>query len=85
MEPLRPLVDIVAYGILKEEDFFKPEHRRQLVNILNMKINYRNKKMYLCNMIENYIEQFVALIMDRSDKIIFPDVLGVEREEYGEI
>lgn len=85
MEPLRPLVDIVAYGILKEEDFFKPEHRRQLVNILNMKINYRNKKMYLCNMIENYIEQFVALIMDRSDKIIFPDVLGFEREEYGEI
>lgn len=55
------------------------------MNILNMKINYRNKKMYLCNMIENYIEQFVALIMDRSDKIIFPDVLGFEREEYGEI
>lgn len=85
MEPLRPLVDIVAYTSMKDDLYFMPEHRRQLVNLLNMKINYRDKKMYVCNMIENYVEQFAALIMDRSEDIVFPDVSEFWGEEFDEI
>lgn len=85
MEPLRPLVDIVAYKNMKDAVYFTPEHRRSLVNILNMKIFYRNKKMFVCNMIENYIEQFASLIMDRVDVIEFPDVSELMGEEYGKI
>lgn len=84
MEPLRPFVDIVAYESMKDEEYFKPEHRRKLVNILNMKIKYRNKNMYLCNMIENYVEQFASLIMGRENKLVFPDInefLGEENDE----
>lgn len=85
MEPLRPLVDIVAYKNMKDAVYFTPEHRRSLVNILNMKIFYRNKKMFVCNMIENYIEQFASLIMDRVNEIEFPDVSELMGEEYGKI
>lgn len=85
MEPLRPLVDIVAYNNMKDDAYFTPEHRRMLVNILNMKILYRNKKMYVCNMIENYIEQFASMIMGRVDEIVFPDVSELVGEEYGKI
>lgn len=85
MEPLRPLVDIVAYTIMKEDKYFTPEHRRQLVNILNMKIKYRNKKMYICNMIENYVEQFASLIMERCEEIVFPDVNDFLSEELDEV
>lgn len=74
MEPLRPFVDIVAYKTLENAKYFTPEHRRQLVDVLNMKMKYRNKNMYVCNMIENYIEQFASLIMERGDSIIFPDI-----------
>lgn len=74
MEPIRPLVDIVAFTIIKEAEYFMPDHRRKLVDILNMKIIYRNKRMYVCNMIENYVEQFASLIMERCDEIVFPDV-----------
>ena len=84
LEPLRPFVDMVAYSIMKDEPYFKPEHRRQLVNLLNMKIKYRNKKMHFCNMIENYVEQFASFIMERCETIIFPDVdefLGEETDE----
>lgn len=80
MEPLRPLVDLVAYTIMRNCEYFTPEHRRQLVDILNMKIRYRNKNMYVCNMIESYVEQFASLIMDRGDDIIFPDICDF----YGE-
>ena len=85
MEPLRPIVDIVAYNIMKTDKYFTPEHRRKLVNILNMKIKYRNKSMYVCNMIENYVEQYASLIMGRTDNVVFPDILGLVGEEYGKI
>ena len=83
MEPLRPIVDIVAYNSMKNDKYFTPEHRRKLVSILNMKIMYREKKMYMCNMIENYIEQYASLIMKRTDNIVFPDVYNLIGEEYG--
>ena len=85
MEPLRPLVDIVAYSSMKYDTYFTPEHRRKLVNVLNMKILYKNKKMYVCNMIENYIEQYASLIMERVDSIVFPDVAELIGEEYGKV
>lgn len=85
MEPLRPIVDIVAYNVMKNDEFFKPEHRRQLVNILNMKFVYRNKKMYICNMIENYIEQYASFIMGKCDEIIFPDIDNFIGEEQDEV
>ena len=74
MEPLRPLIDIVAYEVMKNEPYFTAEHRRQLVNVLNMKILYRNKKMFVCNMIENYVEQYASFIMERCENIVFPDI-----------
>ena len=85
LEPLRPMVDMVAYEIMKEDTYFKPEHRRRLVNILNMKMKYRNKKMYVCNVIENYVEQFASFFMEKSDTIIFPDIDGFLGEELDEI
>lgn len=86
MEPLRPIVDMVAYNTMKNEEYFTREHRRMLVNILNMKIMYRNKKMYICNMIENYVEQFASMIMERTDKMVLPDINGfIIEEEKDEI
>ena len=85
MEPIRPIVDIVAYNSMKDDAYFTPEHRRKLVNILNMKIMYRNKKMYVCNMIENYVEQYASLVMERVDNIIFPDVDELVGEGDGTI
>lgn len=85
MEPLRPMVDIVAYNSMKNDEYFTPEHRKKLVNILNMKIVYRNKKMYVCNMIENYVEQYASFIMERTDDIVFPRISELVGYEYGKI
>jgi CRISPR-associated protein Cas1 len=85
MEPLRPIVDIIAYGTMKNDSYFTPEHRRQLVNVLNMKIRYRNKKMYVCNMIENYVEQYASLIMGRCEDMVFPDMNEFVGEEPDEV
>jgi hypothetical protein len=50
-----------------------------------MKIKYRGKKMYFCNMVENYIEQFASLLTGRTDEIIFPSIEDFLGEENNEI
>ena len=51
-----------------------------------MKILYRDKKMYVCNMIENYVEQYASMIMEKNDNIIFPDIMAfILKEENDEI
>ncbi len=81
MEPVRPFVDVIAYKLLENEKYFKPEHRHKLVDILNVKVQYRNKNMYFANMLDDYIEQIAAVYMERKSEIIYPDIDGFGEEK----
>ncbi len=76
IEPWRPIVDLYVYKLLNDDDYFKVEHRRMLVNMLNHKIVYSNKKMFLCNAIEEYVSQYSSLLEGRRKYIDFPTVEG---------
>lgn len=82
MEPIRPFVDIVAYKIMSGNEFFTSEHRHQLVNILNSKITYDNKKMYFGNMIEEYVSQYASLLTGRGAEMEFPKIGKFAGEEF---
>lgn len=83
IEPLRPFVDIYVYKIMNDEKYFTIEHRRKLVNILNHYVVYKNRKMHMANMIEEYVEQYASYLMGRSSKIVFPDINGYIGEADG--
>lgn len=85
IEPIRPIADLYAYRLLYNESYFLPEHRHNLVNFLNHKIIYCSKNMYICNMIEEYVEQYSSFIMGRRDNIVFPDVGYYIGEKVSEI
>lgn len=74
IEPFRPFVDYYVYQLLKEEDYFKPEHRHQLINLLNHKIMYKNKKMYICNAMEEYVSQIASVIAGKEKKLEYPNI-----------
>ena len=78
IEPLRPFVDLYAYFLLESKEYFMPKHRHQLVNILNHKVFYNNKNMFLSNMIEEYVEQYASFLMGNRECILLPDVNGYE-------
>ena len=81
MEPIRPFVDLYVYKMLENEKIFKSEHRRQLINILNHLVIYMNKKMFLANMLEEYVVQYASFLSGKREKVIFPqvgDYLGEE-------
>lgn len=74
IEPFRPIVDVYTYKILDGEEYFKAEHRRKLINILNHYIKYNGKKMYLCNAMEEYVEKVAAYIANKNVEIVFPQI-----------
>jgi len=84
IEPLRAFVDLYAYSILEDAEFFMPEHRHKLVNMLNHKVYYNSKNMYLCNMIEEYVEQYASYLSGNRDRIEIPDIDGytIPNENY---
>lgn len=81
IEPLRPFVDWYAYNLLKDECIFSANHRHCLVNILNHKVLYKNKKMYLCNVIEEYVSSYQSFIAGERREIVFPDIENYIGEE----
>lgn len=81
MEPIRPFVDLYVYKMLENEKIFKSEHRRQLINILNHLVIYMNKKMFLANMLEEYVVQYAAFLSGKREKVIFPQVCDYLGEE----
>lgn len=81
IEPFRPFVDYYAYNLLKDEEYFKREHRHKLVNLLNHLLRYANKKMYLCNAMEEYVSSIAAFIAGKKTEIAFPDINQYKGEE----
>ena len=78
MEPIRPMLDYFAYFLLEGEEYFTVEHRKKLINFLNHKIIYRNKKMYIANAIEEYVSQYAALLSGNRNDIDLPVFDGYE-------
>lgn len=75
IEPMRPIIDIYVMGIMDKETVFSYGIRRQLIDFVNQKIIYQNKKQYVTNALNNYIAQFVSAL-DTYDfsKVEYPDV-----------
>ncbi len=83
IEPIRPIVDVYVYKLLDKEEYFKPEHRRKIIDILNHKIKYNNKEMYLCNMIEEYVSTIAAYYAGKDVQVEYPvldNYMGKEDE-----
>ncbi|MBR1861487.1 MAG: type II CRISPR-associated endonuclease Cas1 [Lachnospiraceae bacterium] len=83
IEPIRPFADVFVYKMMLGADYFTREHRRSIVNILNHKVNYGLRDMYMCNMLEEYVEGYAAMVSGNRESVIFPDIdeyLGEEDE-----
>lgn len=81
MEPLRPIVDLYTYRILEGQEFFKADRRYKIINIVNHFIRYKGKKMYLGNMLEEYVMMFSKNLKDGTE-LIFPNIN--DYEEYAD-
>ena len=54
--------------------FFTGEHRKAIINMLNHKIVYKDRKMFMCNMMEEYVSSIANYIEGKRGDIIYPSV-----------
>lgn len=83
IEPIRPIFDLYVFNLLKNNQYFLPEHRQHILNFVNHYVVYNNKKMYISNMMEEYVVQITNCIKNNVVNIIFPhslDYLGDKDE-----
>lgn len=84
IEPFRPIVDLLSIKIMYGENLFTIKHRRELISIVDHKIFYQNKKMYLANVLDEFVSSYSNFLENGNiDTIKFPDVKDFEFElEY---
>ncbi len=84
IEPFRPIVDKLAIEIMKDAKFFMSHHRKNLICIVDHKIMYKNKKVYLANALEEYVASYSGFLDSKNIKNIhIPKTLDFDLElEY---
>ena len=81
IEPFRPFVDLYAYILLENEKYMTREHRLKLVGLVNHIITVGERRMYLANMLDEYVSRFAAYVTNSgSREMIFP---VVDRRDWG--
>lgn len=75
IEPFRPFVDCFIYQNLKEERYFKAEHRRELITLMNKRCRYKEGQYTLQSILEKFVIDFITVIeTGEFDKIINPSL-----------
>lgn len=74
MEPLRPMMDhYILMNVLDEsENYLSYDKRLILIDFLNQKIKIKNKKMYLNQAIDLYINSFIKAMEKADWSLIIP-------------
>ncbi len=80
IEIFRYVIDIWVYFNIKEDDVVGMKQRHELVDILNIKLEYDNKKCRLSYVIEKVINDYFLFLNDEKDTIIFPKYKSLEYE-----
>ena len=79
MEPFRPFVDCFIYQYLKEEHYFKAEHRRELLVLMNKRCHYKRGNYTLQSVLEKFVIDFLTVIeTGEVDQLIRPAVESFE-------
>lgn len=78
IEPFRPSVDLIAYGMTGETDQLSREERRQLAAVVLCAVELDGQKMPILQAIDRVVGEYRTFIMEETDRIHMPHTLPVE-------
>ena len=67
IEPLRAIIDL--WVKINVEDNFTVNHKLQIINILNYKVNLNNKWIQLNDAIEDLVDSYISFMNENTDDI----------------
>lgn len=72
IEPLRVIIDAWVYLNVKED--FNTYHKRELVEILERKVNIDGKWLRLSDGIEDIVDSYISFLNEDSEDVLFVDI-----------
>ena len=78
IEPFRPSVDLIAYGMAGENDQLSREERRQLASVVLCAVEQDGQKIPILQAIDRVVGEYRTFIMEETDLIHLPHTLPVE-------
>ena len=78
IEPFRPSVDLIAYGMTGETDQLSREERRQLASVVLCAVELDGQKTPILQAIDRVVGEYRTFIMEETDRIHMPHTLPVE-------
>lgn len=74
MEVYRPLIDVIVKKCITNR--FNNESKRELINVFNNKVYIKNKKQYLANSVELYVDSLIKFLEEEDYKsLAFPELI----------
>ena len=74
MEVYRPLIDIIVKETIIDE--FDRNAKRELIDVFNKKVLIKNKKQYLANSAEIYVDSLIKFMETEDfEKLVFPTII----------
>ncbi|WP_342268468.1 type II CRISPR-associated endonuclease Cas1 [Spiroplasma endosymbiont of Aspidapion aeneum] len=66
MEPFRPIVDNYVYNHILNDDYFSRNNRIGLINLLNAKVIFDGRELFLSNAIDAYVDNIIKDLNDEK-------------------
>lgn len=82
IEPFRPVVDLLVYSNINEDDTLTPPHKRLLFNCLNLDILSGKQHHSVSYAIERTVKSLSHAIMEDGVKLLLPELLDLEQHRY---
>lgn len=82
IEPFRPVVDLLVYSNINEDNTLTPPHKRLLFNCLNLDILSGKQHHSVSYAIERTVKSLSHAIMEDGVKLLLPELLDLEQHRY---
>lgn len=78
IEPFRPSVDLIAYGMSGENNQLSREERKQLASVVLCAVEQDGQKISILQSIDKVVGEYRAFVLEENDKIHLPHTLPLE-------
>lgn len=82
IEAYRPLIDLLVFSGICEEDTLTPDKKRYLFNCLNLNILINGKNQNVSYAIEQTVQSLSRSLSEGSLKLALPDLVELQQHRY---
>lgn len=82
IEPFRPLIDLMVFSDISEDDELTPEKKHYLFNCLNLNIRSGKQNHSVAYAVERLVQSLSRAILEEKPELTMPELLNLQQHRY---